>query len=165
MDLRATAIDRSLVEDFLFQEAELLDAWELESWLELFHEERGSYFIPSTGTPESDHRTSLYLVADDIGRLRSRVDQLAGGLTWAENPRSRTRHFVSNVRVRGWEDDTLLVRANFVVYRMRFEKFDTYVGEYRYKLLPHRDTFKIVERKAILDLEALRPHGKVSFIV
>jgi p-cumate 2,3-dioxygenase beta subunit len=72
---------------------------------------------------------------------------------------------ISNVILDGMEGDTLLVRANVVVYRMRFQNIDTYIGEYRYKLLPHEGGFKIVERRVILDLEALRPHGKVSFIV
>ena len=87
------------------------------------------------------------------------------GLTWAENPKSRTCHMVSNVRIAGMDGDLVHVKANFVVYRMRFQNIDPYIGKYRYKLLPANGTFKIVERRAILDLEALRPHGKVSFIV
>jgi p-cumate 2,3-dioxygenase subunit beta len=98
-------------------------------------------------------------------RLRSRVSQLLSGLTWAENPPSRTNHMISNVRILGAEGDALLVKANFVVYRMRFQNIDPYIGKYHYKLLPRAGTFKILERRVILDLESLRPHGKVSFIV
>ena len=158
-------VTQEQVEQFLYTEAELLDGWRLQEWLALFDEERGSYFIPNNDAPESDHNTALYLIADNMARLHSRVDQLLSGLTWAENPKSRTRHMVTNVRLRGMEGDTLLVKANFVVYRMRFQNIDPYIGEYRYKLLPKDGSFKIVERRAIFDLEALRPHGKVSFIV
>ena len=59
----------------------------------------------------------------------------------------------------------LLARANFVVYRMRFQNIDPYIGTYHYRLIPNNGTFKILERRVVLDLEALRPHGKVSFIV
>lgn len=159
------AITRQDVEDFLFAEADLLDSWRLEEWLALFDEERGSFYIPATDALDADPNTSLFLIADDMTRLRTRVEQLLSGLTWAENPKSRTNHMVSNVRLAGWEGEALIVKANFVVYRMRFENFDPYIGKYVYKLLPRDGTFKILERRAILDLEALRPHGKVSFIV
>ena len=158
-------ISRSEIEDFLYAEAELLDEWRLDEWLALFDEERGGYYMPTTDCPDGDPNTGLYLIADDMIRLRSRVSQLMSGLTWAENPKSRTRHMVSNVRIAGTDGDLLLINANFVVYRMRFENIDPYIGKYRYKLLPREGTFKIVERRVILDLEALRPHGKVSFIV
>ena len=48
---------------------------------------------------------------------------------------------------------------------MRFQNIDPYIGKYHYKLLPHKGSFRILERRVFLDLEALRPHGKVSFIV
>jgi len=99
-------------------------------------------------------------------RLRSRVKQLLSGTTWAENPQSRTCHMVNNVRITGMEGEVVHVKANFVVFRMRFQNIDPYIGKYYYKLIPKEDgTFKILERRVILDLEALRPHGKVSFIV
>jgi p-cumate 2,3-dioxygenase beta subunit len=159
------AVTRAEVEDFLFAEADLLDGWRLNEWLALFDEERGGFYMPSTDAPDSNHTETLYLIADNMTRLRSRVGQLLSGLTWAENPPSRTNHMISNVRIVGAEGDALLIKANFVVYRMRFQNIDPYIGKYQYKLLPRDGTFKILERRVILDLEALRPHGKVSFIV
>jgi p-cumate 2,3-dioxygenase subunit beta len=163
--VKGAPVARADVEDFLFAEADLLDSWQLNEWLALFDDERGSFYMPATDSPESVHTESLFLIADDIVRLRSRVAQLMSGLTWSENPPSRTNHMISNVRITGMEGDALLVKANFVVYRMRFQNIDAYIGKYHYKLLPQGGTFKIVERRVILDLESLRPHGKVSFIV
>jgi p-cumate 2,3-dioxygenase beta subunit len=57
------------------------------------------------------------------------------------------------------------VTANFAVHRMRYESVDTYVGHYDYKLVRRGNALKIRERRAILDNEALRPHGKISFIL
>jgi p-cumate 2,3-dioxygenase beta subunit len=159
------AVGRAEVEDFLFAEADLLDSWRLNEWLALFDEEHGGFYMPATDSPESTHTEALFLIADDMTRLRSRVTQLLSGLTWSENPQSRTNHMISNVRIIGTEGDALLVKANFVVYRMRFQNIDPYIGKYYYKLLPRDGTFKILERRVILDLESLRPHGKVSFIV
>jgi p-cumate 2,3-dioxygenase beta subunit len=161
-----TTITREQVEDFLYAEAALLDEWRLDEWLALFDQERGGYYMPTTDHPDGDHNTDLFLIADDMPKLRSRVEQLLSGLTWAENPRSRTRHMVSNVRILDRDGDILSVTANFVVFRMRFQNIDPYIGTYHYKLIPRDDgMFTILERRVILDLEALRPHGKVSFIV
>jgi p-cumate 2,3-dioxygenase subunit beta len=159
------SVTRERVEDFLYAEADLIDSWQLNEWLALFDEEHGSFYMPSTDAPESNHKEALYLIADNMTRLRSRVTQLLSGLTWSENPRSRISHFISNVRITGTDGDAVLVKANFVVFRMRFQNIDPYIGKYYYKLLPRDGTFKILERRVILDLEALRPHGKVSFIV
>jgi p-cumate 2,3-dioxygenase subunit beta len=160
------AITRQQVEDFLYAEADLLDNWRLDEWIALFDQERGGYYMPTTDCPpDADPGTALFLIADDMAKLRSRVEQLLSGLTWAENPKSRTRHMVSNVRILGAEGDVLRVQANFVVFRMRFQNIDPYIGTYHYKLIPNNGTFKILQRLVVLDLEALRPHGKVSFIV
>jgi p-cumate 2,3-dioxygenase beta subunit len=160
------AITRAQVEDFLYMEADLLDSWRLDEWIALFDQERGGYYMPATDCPPgADPNTTLFLIADDMPKLRSRVEQLLSGLTWAENPKSRTRHMINNVRILAGEGEALLVRANFVVFRMRFQNIDPYIGSYHYKLIPNNGTFKILERLVVLDLEALRPHGKVSFIV
>lgn len=159
------SVTRQQVEEFLYAEADLLDSWRLDEWLKLFDQERGGYSMPTTDLPDGDPGSVLYLIADDMPKLRSRVNQLLGGLTWAENPRSRTRHMISNVRIVGTDGEVLLIRANFVVYRMRFQNIDPYIGEYHYKLVPTESSFTILERRVVLDLEALRPHGKVSFIV
>jgi p-cumate 2,3-dioxygenase subunit beta len=157
-------ISRAEVEDFLYAEAALLDEWKLEEWLELLTED-ATYQVPPTDLPDADAKTTLFIIADDALRLKSRVNQLLGKSAWAENPHSRTRRMISNVRVIGNDGNNIRVAANFVVYRMRYELVDTYVGRYEYTLARRDGKLKIRERKAILDLEALRPHGKVSFIL
>ena len=157
-------ISRAQIEDFLYHEAALLDAWRLEEWMELLTDDI-VYEVPSTDLPDGDPETTLFLIADNALRLRSRVEQLLGKHAWAENPPSRTRRLISNVRISGAEGDTVHITANFVVYRMRYELVDTYVGRYEYTLVRQDGAFKIRKRKAILDLEVLRPHGKVSIIL
>jgi p-cumate 2,3-dioxygenase beta subunit len=152
------------VEDFLYVEAELLDEWRLDEWLGLLTED-ATYLVPPTDMREGDPADTLFILADDIVRIRSRVKQLLGKSAWAENPPSRTRRMITNVRVIENDGENIRANANFVVYRMRYELIDTYVGHYEYKLVRRDGQLKIRERKAILDLEALRPHGKVSFIL
>jgi p-cumate 2,3-dioxygenase subunit beta len=158
------SVSRQQVEDFLFAEAALLDEWRLQEWLELLTDD-ATYQVPPTDVPGADPGNALFIIADDILRIRSRVKQLLGKSAWAEHPRSRTRRIIGNVRILGQEDGDIRVTANFAVYRMRFELIDTYVGHYEYRLVKEGDRLKIRQRKAILDLEALRPHGKISFIL
>ena len=155
---------RAEIEEFLFEEAALLDAWRLREWVALLTDD-ATYEIPATDRPDGDSRTSLFIVADNIERIRSRVNQLLGKAAWAENPPSRTRRLISNVRILAVDGDTIRVAANFVVYRMRVEQVDTYVGRYEYTLVRRDDALRIQRRRAILDLEALRPHGKVSILL
>ena len=155
---------RAEVEELFYQEAALLDEWRLEEWLELLTED-ATYQVPPTDLPQADARTTLFLIADDALRIRSRVKQLLGKSAWAENPHSRTRRIIGNVRVLGMDGDNILVTANFAVYRMRYESVDTYVGRYEYRLVRVANQLKIRRRRAILDNEALRPQGKISFIL
>ena len=157
-------ITRQQVEDFLFDEATLLDEWRLDEWLGLFADDCG-YYVPPTDVPEGDHRTSLFLIADDRKRLEARVSQLMGRFAHAEQPNSRTRRLITNVRVHESSDGTFRASSNFVVYRMRLQETDTYVGRYEHTFVRQNGAMKIRERRAILDLEALRPHGKVSFLL
>jgi p-cumate 2,3-dioxygenase beta subunit len=157
-------VTRQQIEDFLYAEAALLDDWRLQEWLELLTDDV-TYFVPATDVPEGDAKETLFLIADDALRIRSRVKQLLGKAAWAENPRSRTRRLISNVRIREVEGDAIRVTANFAVYRMRMDHVDTYVGRYEYTLVQRDGQLKIRERRAILDLEALRPQGKVSIIL
>ena len=159
-----STLTRADIEDFLYDEAALLDEWRLQEWLALLTED-ATYEVPSTDVPDGNPQDTLFIIADNADRIRMRVEQLLGKSAWAENPRSRTRRMISNVRIRDAEGETIRVTANFVVYRMRSGHTDTYIGRYEYTLI-HRDgRLKIQHRKAILDLEALQPHGKVSIIL
>ena len=153
------------VEQFLFEEAQLLDEWRLHEWLELFTAD-GHYLIPSTDRPDGDPSRDLFLVQDDRFLLEQRVNSLLTRAAHAEYPHSRTMRMISNVRATQDEEGHIHVRANFAVYRVRNGVLDTYVGQYRHILeLDAEQVLRYVERKAVLTLDALRPHGKVSIIL
>lgn len=152
------------VEQFLYEEAELLDCWRLHEWLELFLPE-GHYLVPSTDKPDGDPSQDLFLVQDDRFLLEQRVRSLLTRAAHAEYPHSRTRRLVTNVRVAEAESGDLDVTANFSVHRMRSGRLDTYIGQYRHTLRPTDGSFRFVVRKAVLDLDTLRPQGKVSIIL
>ena len=154
---------RELVEDFLFQEAAMLDECRLDDWVKLFTED-ARYVVPTTDLPEGDPKRDLVFINDDITRLRARVARLTSRHAHREYPWSRTRRFVSNVRVEESNDAELSVTANVLVYRFRSGEGAPYVGSIDYVLRRDGGDLKIAYRRAVLDLEALSWHGAVSII-
>jgi len=152
------------VEAFLFDEAALLDEWRLDEWLALFTDD-ARYVVPSTDTPNGDPRETLTLIDDDIARLRGRVERLNSRHAHREFPWSRTRRLISNVRITDVKEEGIQVQASFLVYRIRADAVDPLIGHYEYTLRRIGSALKIAHRKAVLDLEALRPHGTVSIIL
>ncbi|MDQ6621159.1 MAG: aromatic-ring-hydroxylating dioxygenase subunit beta [Pseudomonadota bacterium] len=160
-----TTVTRHDVEDFLYAEAALLDAWELDAWLALLTED-ARYRVPANDTPVADPADTLFIIADDYARLRARVVRLKDKNAHAEYPRSRTRRIISNVRIVSRTEETLSVAANFVVYRFRRdERIREYVGAYRYILRMHEGALRIAYREAVLDALELGSLGSVSLIL
>ena len=154
---------REEVEDFLYEEAALLDQWLLDQWAALFTED-ARYVVPTTDLPEGDPGRDLVFIDDDIVRLRARVQRLNSRHAHREYPSSRTRRFISNVRVNEAEDGDLAVTANVLVYRFRSGESAPYVGRYEYRLRRIEGELKIRYRRAVLDHETLAHHGAVSII-
>jgi p-cumate 2,3-dioxygenase beta subunit len=155
---------RIQVENFLYEEAELLDTWQLSEWADLFTED-AIFRVPALDDPSRDPAQSVFLVADDLPRIRSRVRQLLGDTAWAENPRSQTRRLITNVRITAVSDTTVHASANFLVHRSRMERISTFVGQYRYRLVRSGTGFKIAERIALLTQDTLRAQGIMSIIL
>lgn len=165
MSVDLSAITRSDVEEFLYEEAALLDAWKLDEWLALMTSD-ACYRVPANDTPEAQPMDTLFLIADDISRLRARVVRLKDKNAHAEFPRSRTRRIISNVRIVGRDAHALRVAANFVVYRFRRdERIREYVGSYKYVLHAVDGALRIAYREAILDPLELGSLGSVSMIL
>jgi p-cumate 2,3-dioxygenase beta subunit len=154
---------RAMVEDFLYQEAALLDAWRLDEWLALFTAD-GRYMVPTTDLPDGDPQKDLVFIDDDMVRLRARVERLKSRHGHREYPSSRTRRFISNIRIKV-EDGAIVVTSSFLVYRFRMGESSPYVGWYEHRLKRVDGELKIHYRKAVLDLEALTEHGAVSIIL
>src|SRR5436190_11048918 len=158
-------IARTDVEDFLFAEAELLDEWRLPEWLELFTDD-AIYYVPATDLAiDASPDNNLFYIADDRFRLSERVKRLMKRTAHAEFPHSRTRHLVSNVRIRNRSDSEIEVGSSFITYRTKDGVTDTYFGSNRYRLVADNGHLRIREKRCLLDSEGLRTQGRVSIIL
>jgi p-cumate 2,3-dioxygenase beta subunit len=57
------------------------------------------------------------------------------------------------------------VQSSFVTYRSNQGVTDTYFGRHEYLLVLADGQLRIKEKRSILKMSALRPHGKLSIIV
>src|SRR6266536_6315632 len=161
---RTAAAVREMVEDFLYQEAALLDKWRLGEWLDLFTSD-GRYLVPTTDLPDGDPKKDLVFIDDDMVRLRARVERLKSRHGHREYPWSRTRRFITNVRVKRLEGHNIFVTSSFLVYRFRMGDTSPYVGWYEHRLKQIDRELKIYHKRTVLDMETLREHGAVSIIL
>lgn len=147
------------VEQFLYHEAQLLDEWKWPEWLELFTDDV-RYWMPlrhnrlrrQRGTSEIPDRIEMAHFDETKESLGRRVAQMTSGKHWSEDPPSRARHLVTNVRVASRADGDLDVRLNFVLYRNRLEsEIDVWVGERYDTLRPDGEAFRIAARTILLD--------------
>ena len=158
-------VTRADVEDLLFREAALLDEWRLEEWLHLLTDD-ATYYVPPNDHPEGDHHKTLFILADDITRIRERVKRLMSPDCHAEYPHSRTRRLIGNVRILAVEGDLITVAANFICHRYRrYERIREYTGAYRYILKRENSGLKIRERRVVIDAHELGSLGSLSFIL
>jgi phthalate 3,4-dioxygenase beta subunit len=86
---------------FLVEEAALLDAADYAGWLDLLCDDI-RYLMPVRVTTARgagfDTLADMGHFDEDMYALRKRVQRLATDYAWTEDPPSRTRHFVTNVR-------------------------------------------------------------------
>jgi p-cumate 2,3-dioxygenase subunit beta len=153
------------VEAFLAYDSELLDEWRLQEWLELFTPDC-RYLVPATDRPGGDPATDLFFIRDDYFLLSERVAALLNGTAWTESPHSTTHRMITNVRAKDLGDGRVEAKANLLVHRARAGRLDAYPAHLTLILARGGPAgFEIVERTAVLAMEQLRPHGRVSILL
>ena len=155
---------RQQIEDFYYLEAELLDQRKLREWFELLADDvrywmpirHNTLERPASVAEELSKPGESYYFDDDIKSLKIRVERAYSKIAWAEVPPSRTRHLITNVRVKKDDGNQVEVDSNFLVYRTRMETDkDMFVGARQDILRRVNGSFKIARRTIILDQAVL----------
>ncbi|BBZ38925.1 hypothetical biphenyl dioxygenase beta subunit [Mycobacterium conspicuum] len=155
---------------FLVDEAYLLDAQYYESWLDTLTDDiryvmpvrvttaRGAGFGSSPGMAHFD---------EDKYSLSQRVARFATEHAWTEDPPSRLRHFVTNVRTFATDDDERLeVESAELLFRSRGDVNESaLVSCGRQDLLRWcGDGWKLARRNIIADEAVLRMQNLAVFL-
>ena len=162
---QAPDLTRDEIEDFLYYEAELLDNWQLDEWLALF-EETATYEVPTAGAADDvDSSNSLFYIADDYQRLCYRINRLKSKAAHSEWPRADLVRLISNIRIGEPVANGRAVTCKFACFRSKNHNTDTFVGHIRYVVTRTADGLKIQSKRVMLDLNSLRPQGRISILL
>lgn len=108
----------------LYREAALLDGRRFDEWL-LDLTDDVTYQVPLVLNQDAQHMdtavtTGMLPVNDDRRTLQLRVDRLKTGFAWAEDPPSRVRRYVTNIRIQASNrPDECQVMSDLLVMRNR----------------------------------------------
>ena len=122
-------------EEFLYREGALLDDKKLDEWFALLTDDI-HYWMPirrTTTAREVDREFTepggMAFFDDDKRTLTLRVERLGVGRAWAEDPPSRTRRLITNVRVLALDGEEIHTTCNFQLYRTRLNsEEDSWIG-------------------------------------
>lgn len=151
------------VEQFLYDEAALLDARRYREWLGLIAEDI-HYWMPirRTVTQSNIDREftkigDMAFFDDDRTMLEMRVKKLEAGSAWSEDPPSRSRHYITNIRVMNASGSELETECCFQLYRTRLNtEVDVWTGRRVDGLRREGGSFKITKRHLYLDQTLIR---------
>ncbi len=146
------------VEQFLYAEAALLDGRRYREWLGLVADDI-HYWMPIRRTVtiadidrEFTKPGDMAYFDDNRDYLEMRVRKLEAGSAWSEDPPSRSRHFVTNVRIVDVAGDEISLEACFHLYRTRLQSdVDVWTGRRLDVLRRSGPSFQLVKRHLFLD--------------
>jgi 3-phenylpropionate/cinnamic acid dioxygenase small subunit len=145
-----TAIDRSVFETFLFEEARLLDERRFRDWMALFDED-GTYWVPAVANQESPfNQVSLFY--DDRDLMKTRVDRLEHPRIHIQTPPSRTAHLVGNVILDAADDakGEYAVSSTVIMVEYREDHQRVFAGRQIHRLRRTAGGLRIVQKRVNL---------------
>ncbi len=158
------------VRDFLYHEAELQDDRRHREWLAVLDPDV-SYKAPVRYT--SAHTLAGSVLDDmahfdeDLYSLTKRVERFETEHAWAEDPPSRTRRFVTNIRCwKGDSDEEVVARCNLLLFRSRGDRAapDLLSARRTDVLRDGPEGLRLRMREILLDESVLRTQNLAVFL-
>ena len=161
------------IAQFFYTEAELLDERQYDEWLALLADDIRYWMPMRRNVKFGDTEREFTRETEDISwfdegkeTLTRRVRQIQTGIHWAEEPRSRIAHIVSNVQLLTVTPDEreVVAKSRFLIYRNRAEtETDILVGKREDTLRRDGDGWSIARRKIVLDQNVLMTKNLTFF--
>jgi benzoate/toluate 1,2-dioxygenase subunit beta len=130
------------VEQFLYQQAELLDGKQWQGWIDLFAPD-GVYWMP----PERSYTTwdgTPAIFAEDRNLMEVRMRRVLHPDAWSQRPLWETNHVVSNVVIEKEKaNGDVVVRSRFHMMELRRDDVRHFAGSYRHELKKTKSGYRI----------------------
>jgi 3-phenylpropionate/cinnamic acid dioxygenase small subunit len=143
-------IERAPIEQFLMQEARLLDERRFRDWMELFADD-GTYWVPAVPDQKSPFdQASLFY--DDRDLMRTRVERLEHPRIHVQTPPSRTAHLIGNVLIEEVDaaKGEVVVGSTVIMVEYRDDAQRVFAGRQHHRLRRDGTSFRIVQKRVDL---------------
>jgi phthalate 3,4-dioxygenase subunit beta len=157
------------VVDFHFFEAELLDDRRHREWLALLTRDivyRAPVRVTTPHTLNDSYLTGMAHFDEDYHSLSKRVERFETDHAWAEDPPSRTRRYITNIRCWTGDGSDIIARCNVLLFRSRgdVQSADLLSAQRTDLLRPEGDGFKLARREILFDESVLRTQNLAVFL-
>ena len=157
---------------FVYREARLQDEHRYAEWESLWAED-GVYWVPANGD-DIDPEQQMSIIYDNRSRIGVRVRQLLSGRHYSQEPRSRIRHFITNVEITrregaeregaGHEGAEIGVGCNVMVFESNLRGETIWAARTTYLLRRVGGDFKMA-RKTVALVNNDKPLYTLSFLI
>ena len=142
------------VEQFLFQQAEILDDRRWDDWLSIFTDD-GIYWMPAEeGQEVGEGQPNIFW--EDQYLMEMRIRRINHPYAHSQRAGHRTSHVVSNVMIQSEDDATgeVIVTSRFHMVEYRLEDQRFFGGKYTHTLVNTDDGYRIrLQRVDIANVE------------
>jgi len=120
------------VEQFLFQQAEILDERRWEDWLSIFTDD-GIYWMPAAADQEvGEGQPNIFY--EDHYLMDMRIRRVMHPYAHSQAAGHRTSHVVSNVMIQSESDDEIVATSRFHMVEYRLDDQRYFGGKYTHTL-------------------------------
>lgn len=155
---------------FMYLEAECLDRRQFDDWLNLLHPSI-DYRVPVRTTrlkkDVDGFSTSSFFLKETFGTLSLRVERLRSEYAWSENPATRTRRMIANIRAVQTEIDRECdVISNLAIFCYRGDNPAPVIltGERQDRLVAGDTGWRLKKRTVLLDMTVLEIESLSFFL-
>ncbi|WP_338602708.1 3-phenylpropionate/cinnamic acid dioxygenase subunit beta [Sulfolobus tengchongensis] len=156
--------------NFLNYEAELLDNHNFKEWANLLADDI-EYIAPVRYTADRLFGNGIsydtYIFRENKDTILTRIAKLEHEASWANRYPSRTRRYVTNIRVEMSEkENEFLVKSNVLIYRSDGDLSEIAIisAERKDVLRKVNNEFKIAKRLIIFDNSTIPTHDLYFFV-
>ena len=129
------------VEQFLYQQSELLDGKKWQDWIDLFAAD-GIYWMPPAPEYKTWHGQPA-IFAEDKNLMTVRMNRVLHPDAWSQRPLWETNHVVSNVRItKSWAKG-IVVKSRFHMMELRRDDVRHFAGSYEHHLKKTKNGYRI----------------------
>ena len=150
------------VEQFIYREARLQDEHCYAEWEALWTDD-AVYWVPANGD-DIDPEQQMSIIYDNRSRIGVRVRQLLSGRHYSQEPRSRLRHFVTNIEITGRERNAISAGCNVMVFESNLRGETVWAARTAYVLRANGGALRMA-RKTVYLVNNDKPLYTLSFLI